>query len=368
MKILKSLIDENGWTGATAAIIWNDQSELSIAAGSADREAHRDMNTRDRMLAGSVGKTFAAAAALTLVEDGRIGLDEPIARFKDRLPFISQLPKVEEITLRLVLAHRTGFANYVNVDDWRSRWHEKIVRDPDYAQSIEDGIRIATEAGPVCAPGTETRYADTNYLIVGRLIEAASGEDYYGYLQRRVLSPLLLWGTSPQICRSAAGLVPGYLREQLVPLLGAKSIGSDGLLIYNPSWEYCGGGLVSTSADLARFMRALFRGRIVSRASLQEMLTAWPMEYPLENHRYGLGVQRFDSELGPASGHTGQFTGYRSAAFHFEKSQITVAVQVNADAENLMPTFMKLARFAHESGVVGLSGDAAEAPAHEATS
>jgi D-alanyl-D-alanine carboxypeptidase len=111
--------------------------------------------------------------------------------------------------------------------------------------------------------------------------------------------------------------------------------------------------LVSTSADLVRFMRSLFQGKIVSATSLREMLVAWPMEYPLENHRYGLGVQKFDSELGPASGHTGQFTGYRSVAFHFERSQITVAMQVNADAENLMPTFVKLAQFVHANGVAG---------------
>jgi len=359
MSFFESLIAENAWPGATAAVVPTGQAELAVAAGFADREAGRAMDARDRMLAGSVGKTFAAVAAMMLVEDGRIGLDEPITQFSGQLPFIASLPNVEKLTLRLVLAHRTGLANYVNVDDWRARWHEKIARNPDYAQSIEDGIRIAAEAGPVCAPATETRYADTNYLILGRLIEAASGEEYYAFLERRVLEPLGLRSTSPQIARHVPGLVPGYLREALTPVLGPKSIGADGLLIYNPSWEYCGGGLVSTSADLARFMWALFSGRLLSAACLGEMLTAWPMEYALENHRYGLGVQRFESEMGPAYGHTGQFTGYRSVAFYFQRSTMTVAMQVNADAENLLPTFLKLARFIHANGVAGLAADGA---------
>ena len=305
------------------------------------------MGVRDRMLAGSIGKTFASAAALTLVEEGFLRLDEPILRFRVRLPWIAALPNAERLTLRNVLSHRTGLANYIYVDDWRLRWMERVAKEPDYSPAIEDSIRVAIEAGPVCAPDTETRYADTNYLIVGRMIEAASGEDFYRYLQRRVLDPLALVSTSPSTARRMRGVVPGYLRDAIVPILGRKSVGPDGTLIYDPSWEYCGGGLVSTPADLARFLKALFEGRIVSAALLKDMLTAFPMEYALPNHRYGLGVQRFDSELGPASGHTGQFTGYRSVAFYFENSGIAVAMQVNADAEKLMPAFMKLAERAH---------------------
>jgi len=345
--LLETCVAENGWPGATAAIVWNDQRELSIAAGAADCEAPRAMAVRDRMLAGSVGKTFASAAALTLVEDGRLRLDEPILRFRDRLPWIAALPNADRLTLRNILSHRTGLANYIYVDDWRQRWMERVAREPDYSPTIEDSIRVAIDAGPVCASDTETRYADTNYLIAGRLIEAASGEDFYRYLQKRVLDPLALVFMCPSTARRIPGVVPGYLRDAIVPILGRKSIGPDGALIYDPSWEYCGGGLVSTSADLARFLKALFEGKIVSPALLKEMMTSFPMEYPLPNHRYGLGVQRFDSELGPASGHTGQFTGYRSVAFYFETSRIAVAMQVNADAEKLMPAFMKLAGRAH---------------------
>src|SRR5271169_3782458 len=93
---------------------------------------------RDRMLAGSIGKTFASAAALTLVEDGQLRLDEPIMRFRECLPWIAELPNAERLTLRNVLSHRTGLANYIYVNNWRDRWMERVAREPDYSPSIED--------------------------------------------------------------------------------------------------------------------------------------------------------------------------------------------------------------------------------------
>jgi D-alanyl-D-alanine carboxypeptidase len=132
-----------------------------------------------------------------------------------------------------------------------------------------------------------THYADTNFLIAGRLIEAVSGEDYYAYLQRAVLDPLRLAATSASSVRDLPGLVPGYLRETLAPYWGPKSVGEDGRLVYNPSWEFTGGGLVSTPVDLARFVKALAEGQVLSAPRLAEMKAGWPMEYPLANHRYG---------------------------------------------------------------------------------
>jgi D-alanyl-D-alanine carboxypeptidase len=351
MNLLEECLAQTGWPGVTGAIVYPDGGELCVAAGFSDREAPRRMEPRDRMLAGSVGKTFAAVAALMLVEDGKIALDAPITRFERKLPWIGSFPQSGQITLRNVLAHRTGIVDFIYTENWRTRWIEAVARDPSYAQTVEDGIAIAAAEPPSCPPDTETRYADTNYLIAGRLVEAASGEDYYGYLQRRVLDPFALRATSPSVMRGISGLVPGYLREALVPHWGTKTIGGDGLLVYNPSWEFTGGGLVSNSADLARFMKLLFEGCLIGSAMLAEMQTGWPMDMPtLPNHRYGLGIQMFDSAFGPVVGHSGQFAGYRSLSFYFKDSGIAVALQTNADVEGLLPTFLKLAEYAHETG------------------
>jgi D-alanyl-D-alanine carboxypeptidase len=350
VELLERCIAETGWPGVTAAFIRADGTEVALAAGFADREAGRRMDPRDRMLAGSIGKTFCAAAALKLVDGGMIALDEPIGRFQAALPWIATLPNVGELTLRRLLAHRTGLQDFIYTADWRMKWVQRVAEDHDYAQTIEDGIRIAAEAGPVGPPDAATHYADTNFLIAGRLIEAASGESYYANLQRAVLDPLRLAATSPSNVRDLPGLVPGYLRETLVPYWGVKSVGDDGRLVYNPSWEFTGGGLVSTPVDLARFVKALAEGGLLSAPMLAEMKAGWPMEYPLPNHCYGLGLQTFDTELGPAIGHSGQFFGYRSLAYHFAGSGIAVALQINADVEGLMPTFMRLAAYAHAEG------------------
>jgi D-alanyl-D-alanine carboxypeptidase len=221
------------------------------------------------------------------------------------------------------------------------------VKDHDYAQTIEAGIAISAATPPLCPPDTETKYADTNYLIAGRLIEAAAGENYYTYLERKILKPFALRATSPSISRHIDGLVAGYLRDALIPHWGIKTLGSDGRLVYNPSWEFTGGGLVSTSADLARFMKLLFDGRLLGAHALAEMQSGWPMEFPIPGHQYGLGVQMFDTNLGLIIGHSGQFAGYRSMAFYFRRSAIAVALQTNKDVEGLLPTFMRIANYAH---------------------
>lgn len=347
MELLERCIAETGWPGVTGAFIRADGTEVALAAGFADREAGRRMDPRDRMLAGSIGKTFCAAAALKLVDAGAIALDAPIGGFQAKLPWIATLPNLKQLTLRRLLAHRSGLQDFIYTPDWRMTWVQRVAEDHDYAQTIEDGIRIAAEAGAIGPADDATSYADTNFLIAGRLIEAASGEDYYAYLQRTVLDPLRLAATSPSNVRDLPGLVPGYLRDTLAPYWGPKSIGEDGRLVYNPSWEFTGGGLISTPVDLARFIKALAEGRLLPAPLLAEMKAGWPMDYPLANHRYGLGLQTFDTDLGPAIGHSGQFSGYRSLAYHFERSGVAVALQINADVEGLMPTFMRLAEHAH---------------------
>lgn len=348
MDLLNACLADNGWPGMTAAAVLADGTELAMAGGIADRETGRAMDPRDRMLAGSVGKTFAAVAALTLVQDERIALDTPINRFQEQLPWLASLPNIEQLTLRRVLAHRTGLVDFIYTEGWRQNWIESVAKDHDYAQTIEDGIAISAATPPICAPDTETKYADTNYLIAGRLIEAASGEDYYTYLQRKILKPIALRATSPSTSRQIDGLVPGYLRDALIPHWGIKTIGPDNRLVYNPSWEFTGGGLVSTSADLARFMKLLFEGRLLGEHALAEMQGGWPMEFPIPGHRYGLGIQMFDTDLGPIVGHSGQFAGYRSMAFYFRRSAIAVALQTNKDVEGLLPTFMRIANYAHD--------------------
>jgi D-alanyl-D-alanine carboxypeptidase len=345
--LLKACLADNGWPGMTGSVVMADGTELAMAGGMADREAGRAMDPRDRMLAGSVGKTFAAVAALKLVEDGCIELDAPISRFQEQLPWLATLPNIEHLTLRRVLAHRTGLADFIYTEGWRENWIESVVKNHDYAQTVEAGIAISAATPPICAPDTQTKYADTNYLIAGRLIEAASGENYYAYLAREILVPFGLRATSPSISRQIDGLVPGYLREALIPHWGIKTLGPDRRLVYNPSWEFTGGGLVSTSSDLAKLMKLLFDGRLLGEHAMAEMQTGWPMEFPIPGHRYGLGVQMFDTDLGPIVGHSGQFAGYRSMAFYFRRSAIAVALQTNKDVEGLLPTFMRIANYAH---------------------
>jgi D-alanyl-D-alanine carboxypeptidase len=347
VRFLESFIQTKGVPGVTAAFIEADGAEHVFAAGFADRARGVPMDVRNRMPAGSVGKTFGAALAVLLADDGLIDLDAPIAGFAQKLAWMDRVPNADSISLRMVLAHRTGLANYVHLPAWRSTYVLETAKDPQFAFSIEAEILLAAEEGAVCEPDSETRYTDTNYLIAGRIIEAVSGRDYYELMAERILRPHALIATTPCVKRAIPGLASGDLDEKLVEHWGPISTDAAGALIYNPEWEFAGGGLVSTPADLARFMKKLFEGRVVSPAGVEAMSGGFPMEYPLPNHLYGLGVQSFDTDFGRVRGHTGQLFGYRSVALYFDDSRIVIAFQINADVVGLLPLIQDLAAFAH---------------------
>jgi D-alanyl-D-alanine carboxypeptidase len=187
-------------------------------------------------------------------------------------------------------------------------------------------------APPLFAPGQGWSYSDTGYLILGLVVEAATGRPLFDEVRRRLLEPLGLAATSPSDTPDLPGLVPGWV-DPANPLgLPPATLDDSGRMRWHPGIEGAGGGLISHPADLVRWGRALFTGRALQTPYLHELHQAVPMEPGSRTLLYGAGVAiRRGGPRGPVVGHAGSIPGYLSTLRHYPRYGVTLAVQINTD-------------------------------------
>jgi len=225
---------------------------------------------------GSVTKTFTATVVLRLAEEGRVELDDPLGRY---LPGI--VPRGNRITVRQLLNHTSGLANYTDYTSWLAQAEHSTSTHP------LDVLRFAASRRPVFTrPGSRWSYSNTNYIALGLIIENVTGSSFRNALERYVIRPLDLRHT--ELARRR--LLPGLLDS------GA-----------NPNLPSAAGGLVSNAHDLARFYSALLTGDLLSVASLTEMRRTVRTTGP---DPYGLRLRSIRHSCGSAWGHGGTILDY----------------------------------------------------------
>lgn len=326
--VLDALVEERGLPGATCAVLFADGRLFTHGSGSPDpARGGASMPAEGRMLAGSTGKSLFAAAALLLQEDGAVDLDDGLARWLGEEPWFGDVPNGAALTLRQLLHHTSGVPEHV----WDPAVIEELTADPDRRWRPEELARLVAGRAALGPPGEAFSYADANYVLAMLAVQRAAGRDLHAVIQERLLGPLGLANTYPSLPRTLPGLVQGHV------VLGAQ-LGSpprfvleDGRSALATSFEWAGGGYVSTSRDLAVLARALWSGALFGdEGSLGELLEAVPTpDGP--GDAYGIGTILRDTELGPARGHDGFFPGYLTSVAWFPDRGVAVAVQVNTD-------------------------------------
>jgi D-alanyl-D-alanine carboxypeptidase len=279
------------------------------AAGYADREravpARSHVDYRYRI--GSVSKTFTTTMVLQLVGEGRLGLDDPVRR---HLPGV--VPGDDRMTVRHLLGMTSGLADYVTLlnptlEPGNASYREflEATRVPIAPRDLID---MAVEKGLTFEPGQHFEYCTTNYLVLGLMLERATGTSYADALHRRILGPLRLRDTSlPQRPDLRMPFLRGYGHFDDRPEEWV-----DVSFRYEQGWS--GGGIVSTLRDVGRFLGALNAGRLLPPDLLTEMRTpagAPPVEGGPSGENYGLGLERYDHPgCGELWGNGGQTHGY----------------------------------------------------------
>ena len=323
----------SGVPGATASVARHDGEgllQVNLAAGLADRESGERMTPNARMLTGSVGKTFVAAVALQLAHEGRLGLDDPVSRHLGDEPWLARLPNAGGLTVRRLLNHTSGLVRYEFDPDFLAA----LAKDPLRAWTPEDELAFLLDQQAPFAAGEGWEYSDSNYVLLGLVLERAGGEPLDEQIARRLLRPLFLDDTSPSDGIELPGLVPGYAGAGNGFLATDAVLDERGRMRLNPQFEGAGGGYVTTAQDLARWALELFRddGGVVPGALRDEHLAGVPAPQLGPGVHYGLGVILRDGPLGEMRGHSGFFPGWQSEVRYYPELRCAVAVQCNSSA------------------------------------
>lgn len=313
--------------GATLGVVLANGESFGLAVGYSDRDAKIKMTPDDRMLAGSVGKTFAAATALQLVKEGKIGLDDKIKKYFGKAAWFDRLPNARDITVRQLMNHTSGLVRY----EFKDTFTKDLAANPMKAWAPEERLAYLFGEKAAFEAGKGWDYSDTNYIVLGMIIEKVTGKKFFDEADRRLIKRLKLKDTIPQEGPVMKGVVQGYAGPNN-PFGGKDAMIENGKFVVNPQLEWTGGGYASTAEDLARWAKFMYEGKAFDASLLPQMLDGVAAPMLGRESKYGLGVIIRKTQAGTSYGHSGFFPGYVTDMMYFPDQKIAVAVQVNTSA------------------------------------
>ena len=278
---------------------------------------------------GSSTKPIMATLVLLLAEDGLLGLDDPLSRW------VPDYPAWKDITVRQVLGMRSGIPDYLlSQAFWLA-----VIADPRKPLAPADLLKGVAGEPLNFAPGSQCEYSNSNYVLAGLVVEAATGKKAEDLIRDRIVVPLGLDHTYLDVAGDQDDrLAHGYMDPRpafqalgvpaaLVDVIPAEMFVSDHVLdcayLFHPSVAWTAGGLVTTTDDMATFMRALVRGRLLKAESLVQMETFPACTILGSAAEYGLGLTRYSTPVGTAFGHGGLIYGYTANTMDSPDADLT---------------------------------------------
>lgn len=337
---LDSLHTAGRFPGATFATALPDGSIIAVATGMSDTALKLKMKTTDLMPQGSVGKTYVSALAMQLVHDGTLDLAAPISKYLGPEPWFGRLPNSASITVRQLMTHTSGLVRY----EFNEKFTADLTKAPaDKVWDPRDLIAYIFDTPPPFKAGEGWDYSDTNYMVLGIIIEKLTGKKMIDEIQRRLIVPMKLAQTVPNAAPRVPGIVQGYAGPNN-PFGGNDAMLTNGAFTFNPAFEWAGGGWSSTTSDLARWGKALYEWKAFDASLAPRFLDGAPARLG-PNTKYGLGVIIWPESpaapsLGGAIGHSGFFPGYQTEMRYYPALKFAVALQINASSPRVMPRGM----------------------------
>ena len=310
--------------GVSIAVVRGTDTLVAQGYGLADVDQNVPATANTLYRIGSITKQFTAASVMRLVEQGKVGLDDSIARHVPNLPTAWR-----GVTVRQLLNHTSGIPSYTEAGvRWQRRWREDMPPDTIVAITASDSMWFT--------PGTDWRYDNTGYVVLGMLLEHVTGQRYAQFVEQHLLRPLGLEHTwycdmNRVLPGRAAGYEPG----------GAEPWRHTVYL--SMTQPYAAGSLCSTVGDVARWDRLLATGRVVSPASYRAMTTP---EGSAAAHHYGFGLAVDTLGGRTMITHNGGIPGFLSDNAYFPAESLAVVVLTNSGASNPGPLLRNVARAA----------------------
>jgi len=290
----------------------------SYAAGVADLSTKKPMKTDFRFRIGSVTKTFTATVILQLAGENRLNLDDSIEKW---LPGVIQGNGYDDkqITIRQLLNHTSGIANYTTSKDFN-------IMDTKKSYTAEELVKMGISMPPDFAPGKSWSYSNTGYVLLGIIIEKVTGNSYAEEIENRIIEPLELSNT---FLPGNSSVIPGTKHARGYIQLDGASEPKD-VTYYNPSMGSSAGDMISTADDLNKFFTYLLGGKLLKEQQLKQMLTTVPTGTD-ELGDSGLGIFKMKLSNGVSIwGHGGSIPGFLTFAGGTLGGKHTLAINLNS--------------------------------------
>ncbi len=282
----------------SASLYISDQCYWEGVSGTTSQDRSAPVESDMLYGFGSIAKTFVAAIVLQLVEENRLGLEDRLEKWFDKNPNIDT-----NITVHQLLNHTSGLGGYLKNEHF---WSD-VEANRDRIWSPEEILKYV--ASPSAPPGDGTQYSNTNYILLGIIIEAVTGNPVEQELEDRIIGPLNLNSTS-------------FPKKDFEPQRWANNTALSSSL-YSGVWT--AGALASTSRDVAKWGHTLYSGNFLQATSLESMLVFKNKQIGRHRIPMGMGVWEGSVEEEVAWGHGGLLGPFLSRMFYLPKFDLSIA-------------------------------------------
>lgn len=309
-KLVTDTLARTGVASASIAIVKDGALAYAKAYGDAKVDPKVPATTQMRYSIGSISKQFTAAAILLLQEQGKLSLDDKVSKY------VPDLTRANEITIRQLLSHTSGYQDY-----WPQDYVMKPMLEPITARKLMDTwAKIPLDF----EPGTKWQYSNTNYVIAGVIVEKVSGMPFFQFLQQNIFKPLGMTSVIDVDQGRLSESDPlGYLRYALGPLRAAPKEAK--------GWLFAAGQLAMTPEDLAKWDISIMDQKLLKPASYLALSTETLLKSGLGTN-YGLGVNVASALNRRALSHGGGVSGFTTMNIVFPDDRLAVVVLTNQDS------------------------------------
>ena len=315
---MRAFVHSDGGPPGISAVIQRGGHRMLFTAGYADLADRAPIIGSDHMRLASVSKAFSGAVALSLVAAGTLHLDDTVGRW---LPHLS--PLWSAVTLRELLQHTSGIPDFSKSDAFKEALGDSLLASPPPEALVS---YVADEALEF-TPGTRYHYSNSDNIIVGLMVQAATHRSYENELQRLVFGPLRLRHTSlPSGERIPSPSMRGY---NVAPPKAPE----DFTELFAAGWTWASGGIVSSPDDANAFVRAYARGSLTNHATRAAQMHFVPGSSEPTGagvNAAGLGIFRYRTRCGTVYGHTGNTAGYTQFVAASANGSRSAVVSINA--------------------------------------
>jgi D-alanyl-D-alanine carboxypeptidase len=311
---IAQVIEDKDLPGVLVAVSVPAEGEYLSAQGTANLDTGAEPQPTDQFRIGSVTKTFVATAILQLVDQGKLSKSDTLSKW------YPDFPNADEITIDDLLRMRSGIADYWDQETLK-QYYDNTFENVTNEDIIE---AAAAKADQFEAPDQETKYTDTNYTILGAILEKVSGNDINTQISENILKPLGLQNTLYPTNDELPGNLHGYG-------LNPQSGEFEDKTILNPAPADGAGAMISDISDLGVWAKALYNGDLLSPETQQARLQTQPLE-GAGAARYGEGIIEGTEGVW---GHGGTISGFSTEMYYIPEQDATIVISVNRSDETM---------------------------------